>query len=73
MTKTLVAGPWLGEFGWELFGWQGYLRALSKKFDRTIIVAKGNTDFLYRDFADTYLKFVPERKSTRRTILAEWL
>ena len=21
--KKLIAGPWVGEFGWELFAWQG--------------------------------------------------
>ena len=31
--KTLIAGPWVGEFGWELAAWQGYIRALSKNFD----------------------------------------
>ena len=28
--KRLIAGPWVGEFGWELFAWQGYIRALSR-------------------------------------------
>tara|TARA_R110000851_G_scaffold108257_2_gene229343 strand:+ start:1622 stop:2491 length:870 start_codon:yes stop_codon:yes gene_type:complete len=63
MIKTLVAGPWLGEFGWELFAWQGHLRTLSKSFDRTIIIAQGNTSLLYNDFSDTYLSFEPKNKN----------
>ena len=26
--RIFVAGPWMGEFGWELFAWQGFLRYL---------------------------------------------
>jgi len=28
--SLLIAGPWLGEFGWELFAWQGYVRYVSE-------------------------------------------
>ena len=57
--KCLVAGPWLGEFGWECFAWQAYVRAFSRNFDKTIIISQGNTEELYSDFADTYLEFQP--------------
>ena len=36
--STLFAGPWSGEFGYELFEWQGKLRAMSKDFDKVIAV-----------------------------------
>ena len=36
--KTLIAGPWVGEFGWELFAWHGYVRTLAKQYDRIIII-----------------------------------
>lgn len=35
--KTLLASHWVGEFGWELFGWQGHLRRISKEYDKTNI------------------------------------
>jgi len=55
--KTLIAGPWVGEFGWELFAWQGYVRSLSSLFDRTVIVSRTKSEPLYRDFYDQYISF----------------
>jgi len=55
--KILLAGPWVGEFGWELFCWQGYVRELSKQFDKTIIISRKGNKFLYKDFADEYYSF----------------
>ena len=49
--KLLIAGPWVGEFGWELFAWQAYVRALSRHFPRTLIVCRKTSEALYEDFA----------------------
>ena len=49
--KNLVCGPYVGEFGWELFFWSGYCRALSRHFEKTTIITRPGRDFLYRDFA----------------------
>ena len=57
--KTLIAGPWVGEFGWELFAWQGYVRALSRKFDKTMIISRLNSKALYDDFADEFVSYEP--------------
>jgi len=57
--KTLIAGPWVGEFGWELFAWQGYIRAMAKKFDKTIIISRKNSKAIYDDFADEYVSYDP--------------
>jgi len=57
--KTLLAGPWVGEFGWELFCWQGFVRKLSKNYDKTIIIGRPTNELLYSDFADEYIKFDP--------------
>ena len=57
--KTLVAGPWIGEFGWELYAWQAYIRTLSKNFDTTIIISRPNSKVLYEDFADEYIPYTP--------------
>ena len=57
--KTLIAGPWVGEFGWELFAWTGYVRALSRNYDRTIIMARPSSEHLYQDFSDQFIGFEP--------------
>jgi hypothetical protein len=50
---TLYAGPHIGEFGWELFCWQGFLRRQSKSYDQTIVACQRGREILYRDFAKT--------------------
>ena len=55
LDKTFIGGPWSGEFGWELFAWHAYVRSLSEHFDKTIIVCRENSTYLYADFADDYL------------------
>lgn len=50
----LVAGPFLGEFGWELMQWQGYVRQLSRFYDKTIVYGRGSSEFFYRDFASEF-------------------
>ena len=58
--RTLIAGPWVGEFGWELFAWQAYVRALSRKFDKTIIICRENSAALYADFANDFIHVNPK-------------
>lgn len=60
LEKVLVAGPWVGEFGWELFCWQGYVRALSRNYDKTIIISSKNSKFLYEDYCDQFIDFDPK-------------
>ncbi len=50
-SDQLIAGPFLGEFGWELMQWQGYLRQLSKFYKRIIVYGRPSSEYLYRDFA----------------------
>ncbi len=57
--KTLLAGPWVGEFGWELFCWQGYIRNLSFNYSKTIVIGRTGNKFLYQDFCDEYVEFNP--------------
>ena len=54
---VLIAGPWLGEFGWELFAWQGYVRTLSEHFDETICITRKNSRHLYVDFAKKVIAY----------------
>lgn len=53
--SILLAGPWVGEFGWELFNWQGYIRHLSTKFDKTIISCRKTSAYLYEDFCNDFI------------------
>ena len=57
--STLIIGPWVGEFGWELFAWQGYMRAFSRKFDYTVAVSRENSRALYADFANEFIPCDP--------------
>jgi len=53
---TLLAGPFVGEFGYELFAFQGHVRAMSRDFDSTIVYSRQESRHLYDDFVN---KFVP--------------
>lgn len=54
---TLLIGPWVGEFGWELFCWQGYVRNFAKNYDYIIILCRKGNEFLYSDFANEIIEF----------------
>ena len=58
--KILIAGPWVGEFGWELCAWQGYIRALSRKYDQTVIVCRESSRALYEDYANDFIFAEPD-------------
>jgi len=63
MAKTLVAGPWLGEFGWEIMSWQGHVRKMAQGFDSVVVSGPPGHEALYEDFCDTYLPhFIPGDK-----------
>lgn len=55
LNSTLIAGPWVGEFGWELFAWQAYIRSLSKHYQKTVVICRSNSTPLYEDFADQFV------------------
>lgn len=58
----LIAGPFAGEFGWELCAWQGVLRAMAPQYKRVIIYGQPGHQYLYEDFMDEYVEFVPQGK-----------
>lgn len=62
--RTLFAGPWVGELGWELFGWQSYIRAIATQFNRIIISSRPGHEVLYEDFMHTYIPVHPEGTQT---------
>ena len=55
--KVLIAGPWIGEFGWELFAWQAYIRELSQHYDETVCIARPTSEYLYKDFATRFIGY----------------
>lgn len=63
--KELLAGPWLGEWGWELMAWVPYLRAISRRYDRTIVVCRERSGFLYEDFAQVIERYDRKGKPDR--------
>jgi hypothetical protein len=62
--KILLAGPWVGEFGWELFGWQAYLRYLSQFYKETHVISRPGHGVLYEDFATKFYEFDPQGNHT---------
>lgn len=62
--KTFFAGPWIGEFGWELFCWHGFLRKLAERYNRVIVACRTGHDLLYRDFATDIINYDPEHEET---------
>ena len=56
----LVAGPWIGEFGWELCAWQGVIRAMAPQYKKIIIYGRPGHQYLYEDFANEYVEFTPQ-------------
>ena len=55
MAKTLFAGPYLGEFGWELMCWQAHVRAAARAYERTIVCSFPGRGALYADFASEFV------------------
>lgn len=59
--KGVIFGPWVGEFGWELFAWQGHIRQIAKSFDFVVVIGKPGNNFLYSDFSDIFVPFEPPK------------
>ncbi len=53
-SPVLFAGPWVGEFGWELMNWQGLLRSLRSDYQRIIVCSYASSKALYQDFSDGF-------------------
>ena len=56
--KNILFGPFLGEFGWELCYWQGWVRKFSKFYSNSkIFIASHPKSYpLYHDYV---YKFIP--------------
>lgn len=51
VSKSVLFGPWLGEFGWELV-WQGECRGLAKEYDHAYVMTTEQNYYLYADFSN---------------------
>lgn len=58
--KKLFAGPFVGEFGHELFCYHGKIRRMAKEFDFTTVICTSGKEILYEDFADEIIIYSPE-------------
>lgn len=56
---VLLAGPFVGEFGWEVAQWQGYVRFLSRFYEKTIIVSRPENAYLYQDISPHFISHDP--------------
>ena len=56
--QPIVAGPWLGEVGFELLYWAPFLAWFAERFDvgpeRLLVLSRGGTASWYRPFAARY-------------------
>ena len=50
-TIDMVVGPWVGEFGWELFGWQAHMRTKALSGEPMTCITRTGRGVLYSDFA----------------------
>jgi len=71
----VFAGPWVGEFGWELFVWQGMLRFLARqeKHEKFMVCCRSGHNYLYEDFATEIQNFDPESRETNMWMCDYWV
>jgi hypothetical protein len=56
MMRTLLAGPYVGEIGWELMSWQAHVRRVFREegFDRLVVLGSAGREAFYADMPLTY-------------------
>ena len=71
---NIFAGPWVGEFGWELFEWQGFLRflAMQEKHDKFTVCCRTGHDYLYQDIATDIVNYDPPSGETNMWMNNDW-
>lgn len=61
MTRTLLVGPWVGEFGFEVALWAPHARRVARDYDHVTVACEPGHEALYGDFADEFELFpVPD-------------
>lgn len=78
---VLYAGPWNGEFGWELCSWNPFIRHEARHFKHVIVETVPGSEYLY-EFADEIVlnpragdfdMYSGRSKNPPRTSEKEWL
>lgn len=64
----------MGEFGHELFAWQGILRTIAnnEKYRKFIVCGRKGHEYLYADFATGYVNYDPPSKETNMWMCKKW-
>jgi hypothetical protein len=57
--SVLFAGPWVGEFGWELCWWNPMIRAYSEHYEHVMVAAPESSRYLY-EFATEFIPLKTE-------------
>ena len=66
MGKTLLV-HFVGEMGHELMSFQGYVRAMSRNYDKTIVITRPLNGAIYADFADEIIAYTPSTENTNHS------
>ncbi|MFA7286940.1 MAG: hypothetical protein WC052_04755 [Patescibacteria group bacterium] len=62
--QTLFISPYVGETGWELMCWQGFIRKLAKQYDYVTVACRTGHELLYCDYADHIIHYDPHVENT---------
>lgn len=46
---TIILGPYVGEFGWELMEWLPYVEKFKKRYNRIVAISYKNSEYFYKD------------------------
>ncbi len=57
--SVFFAGPWVGEFGWELCWWNPMVRFMAETFEHVIVAAPESSRYLY-EFATEFIPLKTE-------------
>ena len=73
--ENILAGPWVGEFGWELFCYQGYLRKLKYDYPhiKSInVISRTGRGVIYEDFCAQYIEWDCPGKDVTGALCLDW-
>jgi hypothetical protein len=54
-SEILIAGPYVGEFGFRLMTWQGYVRRQASRYRYVVVCDRADYECLYSDFAHEFI------------------
>jgi hypothetical protein len=61
--RALFAGPWIGEFGFEIGTWQARVRAAARGYPRVVVGCSASSQALYEDFCHEF-RLIPYAHNT---------